>query len=302
MRKKDKSSKDHVDPFEALRQLSEKREKELEHTYTEEEGEKLFLEDLAYSAAWTLVVKRGLKTFLSMSGSGNNADLIRQRLSELQGQGADIGFIMNAVILPAKIWQMKTGTFDMRSDFSKANLKKNDNRIRRAFEHLTEELTPELRSTPQGQRIARRMAEMQAEVSAILKRYETDIQEYFNLKLAEPYLATLVEGLSAPDADYILYAFPPHKIADMCRKKLRPAKHVWNESIFFMVTEFRRIGYSWSKAYKETAELLSLFYSEVYKDIDDRVAGVSSPSDLVRQRYKTYAKKLKDIFPAFNDK
>ena len=119
---------------------------------------------------------------------------------------------------------------------------------------------------------------------AVLTQYWPDLQEYLELKLSEPYLQDVVRGVSDSDLDIVLDVFPPYKIADMCRKKQRPMKHVWNESVFAIVTELKRIGYSGNKSYDETRDLLNLFYKQVIKKEFDR--------DLIRQRYTYHKRKI----------
>jgi hypothetical protein len=214
----------------------------------------------------------------------------RKLLAELEDKGANKVLIVEALCFPKFLLELKSGMHDMKTYFNEADLQ-SEKKVKNTFKRLIkliEGLSPVLPDTLHGQNINKKIARFLVELKGLAKQYEYDLGEYFDLKLSEPYIDRMIENLQKPVGTIIFNLYPPHKIADTFRKKLKLTKHVWNESIFVLVEELRRIGFSWNKSYDKTLELLNLFHHDIYPDAD---------RDLVRQRYSYYKEKLLSSSP-----
>lgn len=238
------------------------------------------------------VLSPGIRELLVMDASKAPKDKVKRKvLAELEAKGANKVLISNALCFPGFLLKVKRGMNDMETS-PKEEALQIEKKVKNAFKRLIKligGLSPALPDTQHGQSVNKKIARFLDELKGLAEQYEYDLEEYFDLKLSEPYIDRMIKDLPKPVGNKIFEFYSYHKISDTFRKKLDPTKHVWNESIVVLVNELRRIGFSWNKSYDATAELLNLFNPDIYPHKD---------RDLVRQRYSYHSKKMTSrLFP-----
>lgn len=216
---------------------------------------------------------------------------------DLANKGVNIAEIGKVLAHIPFNWKEKTGILDMTMDLSKEKyleyFNKVEKPVRNAFTLLTKGILPVFPDCNQALCINREIIKMQSE----LKKYEWIIKEYFKLRLYELCFEALMKSYNytedGVEKDVNLAAIrkliSPDELKEMLLKKIKPARqschNLWNKAKLSIMNELEKIGYSKKQSQKITADLLNLFYPDIYKDKDP---------DLIKSTCSYHKKKAKE--------
>ena len=208
-------------------------------------------------------------------------------LLDIAYKGANLDTIHKALNRILDLWYEKTGTYNLLLNKGPEYIGK-EKAIKNALTTLCK-LQPVLPEFKEGQLINAALAEMQGklnEYKALIDRYldlllfdmHFDKSKGLDLSNLDPLFKKLLEReyYEIVDRDFYLNVlmeiYPPEKIRGWLLKKSKPltqsTHNIWNESKGILFDEFYRIGYSIKSAQRKTAELLNLFFPDIYKDKD----------------------------------
>lgn len=237
----------------------------------------------------SLAILKHIKNLRSIPGKEDDA--ILRCLEEHGNRGVNLYEIDKALDSINQRWYEKANTFNLlynsekyMKGFSK------EKAIKNAFKLLLS-LEPASEAFSEGQSLNKEITAMKAE----LKKYESLLKRYLDFKFYEANFEPLVEeNIGTTPINYndkqgldsklniLKRLFPKEKV-----KRIKPAKQkthdIWDVATYKIVNEFKRVYQTDKTAYTETANLLKLIFEGIYKDSDP---------DLVKQRYRTYLKKI----------